>query len=881
MTGSRMKYRGFISYSHADTRVATRLHRWLESYRLPRRLVGRATPFGPVPARLGPVFRDREELPTSADLGGQIQAALEESATLVVICSPRAAASRWVNEEILAFKRLGRGDRILCLIVDGEPNATLTPGRADDECFPPALRFQLGVDGNLSDVPAEPIAADIRPGGDGHRDAFLKLAAGLAGVGFDDLRQRELQRQVRRAIAAAVASLVLVAVMGGLAVAALFARREAVRQQVIAERERDRAEDNFREARGAVDRFYRKIADEDLLKAEGLQPLRQDLLRQALDYYRRFLDQRVDDPTFAADVAEVQGNVAAILVEAGDPVEAQAAARRATEALAVLHAAGPGTPQLTERLAESLATEAVALDRVGRTSEALERQTRAIELQESLPATAPRRAAGGDVRLWSNRGAYEARLGRLEDAVRSYERSLESAAAGEPSAMAPLGCALEAGDAGVVVVGISPGSPAHAAGMQIGDVIGSIAGSGIHGLDDVARVRGGLVAGVAVPVTVVRGDNHADLEITPVRFGDFMTATTYYNLGYLLLERLHDPGRARQPLERAVDEYRRALLRQSSAAPEIRQGLAFAAGVLGTCGLRLGDAQLFERGIREAASVAEENVRANPDVPAFRSLAGVNLTNLSSLLLRQDRLAEASQACEAAVGHFRRAIETGGNRMEDRTHLVQALSNLAMMRGEQDGPETALPIYESAVAAVEGIPEGDGPQVVAFRARLCRNFAASLRKADRLDESARQYGLAADLYGRAAAATDVKVRGALREEAAQMAPWHAAVEARRGDTVARSRIAVAFEETCRALAEAEGGKEAVLRLHAAAVEAWCDAATRAADADRGAAFLSVARGELERAERLADDDEGLRPALEAMRAAVERTERSEPVGGSE
>ncbi len=73
-----------------------------------------------------------------------------DSACQIVICSPQAAKSKWVNEEILAFKRLGREDRIFCLIVGGEPNATDMPGREDEECFPPALRFRLGQDGDLS-----------------------------------------------------------------------------------------------------------------------------------------------------------------------------------------------------------------------------------------------------------------------------------------------------------------------------------------------------------------------------------------------------------------------------------------------------------------------------------------------------------------------------------------------------------------------------------------------------------------------------------------------------------------------------------------------------------------------------------------------------------
>jgi hypothetical protein len=64
------RYSAFISYSHADTPVAEWLHKALEPYRLPRALVGQESPFGPVPARLPPMFRDRDELPASADLGG-------------------------------------------------------------------------------------------------------------------------------------------------------------------------------------------------------------------------------------------------------------------------------------------------------------------------------------------------------------------------------------------------------------------------------------------------------------------------------------------------------------------------------------------------------------------------------------------------------------------------------------------------------------------------------------------------------------------------------------------------------------------------------------------------------------------------------------------
>ncbi len=85
--------------------------------------------------RLGTFFRDRDELPSSGDLGATIREALAESAALIVICSPAAAQSRWVNAEVEAFRASGRGDRVLCFVVDGEP------GSADpaQQCFPPAL----------------------------------------------------------------------------------------------------------------------------------------------------------------------------------------------------------------------------------------------------------------------------------------------------------------------------------------------------------------------------------------------------------------------------------------------------------------------------------------------------------------------------------------------------------------------------------------------------------------------------------------------------------------------------------------------------------------------------------------------------------------------
>ncbi len=231
------QYRAFISYSHRDGVWASWLHRSLERYHPPKSLIGTQTAQGEVPKRLVPIFKDRDELPSATDLGSLINAALAGSAAQIVICSPQAATSKWVNEEILAFKRLGREDRILCIIVGGEPNASDLPGREAEECFPPALRFRLGADGNLSTARTEPIAADARPGKDGKNNAKLKLISGLLGVGYDTLRRREQQRRNARLFAFSCAAAAGMVLTSGLAAYALVQRSAAQRQTLRAEAE--------------------------------------------------------------------------------------------------------------------------------------------------------------------------------------------------------------------------------------------------------------------------------------------------------------------------------------------------------------------------------------------------------------------------------------------------------------------------------------------------------------------------------------------------------------------------------------------------------------------------------------------------------------------
>lgn len=238
-----MKYWAFLSYSHTDRKWGDWLHKALETYRVPRHLIGKESRDGKVPPRLFPIFRDREELPVSADLGSNINEALRESRYLIVVCSPRAAQSRWVGEEIKTFKRLGREDRILALIIDGEPNASDgKPGFVSaDECFPEPLRYRFGADGQLCSERTEPIAADAREGKDGRNNAKLKLLAGLLGINYDELKQRDQDCRLRRARGILATAAILLAIFAALSIALFLKQREATRAREQATRSRDEA----------------------------------------------------------------------------------------------------------------------------------------------------------------------------------------------------------------------------------------------------------------------------------------------------------------------------------------------------------------------------------------------------------------------------------------------------------------------------------------------------------------------------------------------------------------------------------------------------------------------------------------------------------------
>ena len=318
-------YLAFISYRHADNteedrQWATWLHQQLEVYDIPADLIGATNLRGElIPERIYPVFRDEISLPADADLSSSIVQSLDRSRFLIVLCSPRAVQSHYVNQEILHFKQSVKEDWIIAAMICGEPNASIDDAKQENpedirtqECFPEALQYEMNSDGALDKHKrTEPIAADFRlpDGSEGltNPDAYkrqllqggyskadaerlaqryeeqlnnakLKIIAGILGVRLEQLTQRDKIYQLSKARAAARRFRRIAASMAGLALAATISGGLAYQQWQRATAERDRAETLLGQIRDNLD--FMNFELRDVMKAYVPTEKRVPLIRR-------------------------------------------------------------------------------------------------------------------------------------------------------------------------------------------------------------------------------------------------------------------------------------------------------------------------------------------------------------------------------------------------------------------------------------------------------------------------------------------------------------------------------------------------------------------------------------------------------------------------
>lgn len=170
----------FISYKHKDEKWAKWLQKKLEHYKIPVELCDETEQFFKVPRY---IVRDRTDF-SGGTLPDVIKARLHTCKYLILICSPLAAQSEWVCDEVKEFIALGREKYIIPFVVDGKPYSE----NKEEECFPEAL---------LS-LPKEKIPLGINVNEGEYELAVVKVISTMFGLALDLLWKRFKREKAKR-----------------------------------------------------------------------------------------------------------------------------------------------------------------------------------------------------------------------------------------------------------------------------------------------------------------------------------------------------------------------------------------------------------------------------------------------------------------------------------------------------------------------------------------------------------------------------------------------------------------------------------------------------------------------------------------------------------
>ena len=172
------EYYAFISYNGADEDKAKWLQEKLEYYHIPAQL---CKDYPSLPKKIRPVFLDKTDI-SGTELKKSLNKELYSSRFLIVICSPEAVKSYWVNDEIRSFIEQGKRKYIIPLIVRGKPHSE----NKEEECLPPDL-LKLEKENEIR-------AIDLNRK-EGKEHALVDVIATMFGVRFDTLWQRHKRRK--------------------------------------------------------------------------------------------------------------------------------------------------------------------------------------------------------------------------------------------------------------------------------------------------------------------------------------------------------------------------------------------------------------------------------------------------------------------------------------------------------------------------------------------------------------------------------------------------------------------------------------------------------------------------------------------------------------
>jgi len=200
-----MTFDVFISYSHAaDGRLAPALQRGMQRLAKPW--------YQPRAMR---VFRDESALEANPHLWSSIESALDDAAWLVLLASPDAVSSDWVNRELDHWLATKSSDRILVVVTDGTWNWDPNVHELSGSAVPLALRRTFVAEPRHVDLSWARSETDLDLRNSRFRDVVAQLAAPVHGVAKDELEGEDirLHRRARRLARGGVSVLAILVVV--------------------------------------------------------------------------------------------------------------------------------------------------------------------------------------------------------------------------------------------------------------------------------------------------------------------------------------------------------------------------------------------------------------------------------------------------------------------------------------------------------------------------------------------------------------------------------------------------------------------------------------------------------------------------------------------
>jgi WD40 repeat protein len=224
MEDSKYQFDVFLSYSRIDEAFGRKLEEALENYTLPKDVNSRA-----ISRKRLNVFRDKKDLvPNDADYHKAIEGYLNKSQYLVVICSPNARASDYVNDEIKAFLRFNEANRIIPILLSGRPNND-TQAKPEEYAFPQALCDALAMPLAVGFTEFERAPGKLNKGV--YHDSWYTLLAKIFGTERAEIERLDAKRQARRRAIFAGVSLAVIAALSVALVFAIISRQQAASER--------------------------------------------------------------------------------------------------------------------------------------------------------------------------------------------------------------------------------------------------------------------------------------------------------------------------------------------------------------------------------------------------------------------------------------------------------------------------------------------------------------------------------------------------------------------------------------------------------------------------------------------------------------------------